>query len=448
MIPRGASRLPLLGPLLVGLLALPVTARPAGDAAPPHPEPGPLTLEQAIQTALARNEVPSIARARIEGASAIARGSFARLLPFVVLEGSYTRRQRGVERDVGGTTAVIQSENALGLVGVAEISLLDAPAIPLVMSAYASEEATRLEAEELTRQLASSVAASFFAVLSAEELLLVAERRVSVAGTAVEVARRRLLAGLANQNEVTRTSLALSTARLARNDAALLVRTSRLTLENLLADDSIGALAAPADESDSFGSHEVDPSGHPAVQALVERARAEDLRSVEPWLRLLPTLGAGAQMRATNEPGISGQVAQWALFGTASWVLYDGGLRYADARARAAEAEELRLTAEARKRQVSLDHSQAFARLEASRAALEEARESAALAAANAEEVERMFAAGLATALEIADATAEAYEAAAAVARAGFALRLAGLEQRRSLGLWPTDRSAPQGDLP
>ena len=397
----------------------------------------PLTLERALALARERNEVPAIARARIERAAALTRQAWARLLPEAMIQGRYTRRQAAVSRQVGGDVAEIQSRNALNATATVQTNVLDASAIPLVISARREEEATAHEAESLVQSLSYDVATGFFAVLSAEELHAAAERRVQVAASAVEVSQRRVKAGLSGRQEVTRTELSLSNARLALNDARLLVETTRLALGELLALTVDMPLAPPpplperAPDEEALGT-----SRRPDLLALESRSRSFELLALEPHLRLIPSLGIGAEYRITNEPGF-GLPTNWSLFATSTWVLYDGGLRYAQARARAAEADELRLTLSSLRRTAEREHAEASVRIVAAQAALDEARIAHRLAQENVEQVSQLFAAGLATALERDDATVAAFEAQADLAQSTFALRVAQLEERRARGLWP-----------
>ncbi len=396
-----------------------------------------LTLERALALARERNEVPAIARARIERASALTRQAWSRLLPRAMIQGRYTRRQNAVTREVGGEVTEIQSRNALSATGTVQTNLIDASAIPLVMSSHHEEEATAHEAEALEQSLSYDVATGFFAVLSAEELHAAAERRVQVAQSALEVARRRLQAGVSGRQEVTRTELSLSNARLDLNEARLLVETTRLALGELLALELEVPLAAPPPLPGATPAEEaIDVSARPDLQALEARSRSFELLALEPYLRLIPSVGLGADYRITNEPGL-GEPSNWSLFATSTWELYDGGLRYAQARARAAEADELRLTLSSLRRSAEREHAEASARITAARAALEEARIATRLARENADQVSQLFAAGLATALERDDATVAAFEAEAELAQSTFALRVAQLEERRARGLWP-----------
>ncbi len=397
----------------------------------------PLSLDAALELARNQNELPQIALARRARARGLTREAWARVLPQALLQGSYTRRSQEVSRGED----LIANRNALGATATLQTSLIDASAIPLIMSARRSEAAEAHDAISLVQGLAYDVATTFFSALSAEELLQAAERRVVVAQAALDVAKRRLEAGLVGAQDVTRTELSVSNARLARNDARVAVRVSRLALGELLNTDLADRpLATPADVPPPPDA-QATVDERPDLLALEEDARAAELLSVEPWLRLVPSLDVGAAVNTTNEPGFSGEPTTWRLFAQASWSLYDGGLRYAHAQQRAAQARELRLTHQARRRSAVREAAEAEVRVLAAREAVEEALTAQRVARANMDEVARLFAAGLATALERDDATVAAFEADSELARKRFDLRVARLEERRARGLWPLEET-------
>lgn len=429
-----------LGPIaLVWLVATPL---PVGAA-----ETGVLTMEEALHLALARHEVPMAAAARVEQAEATVDRAWSRVRPDLRFDAAYTRRPNRVTRDVGGNTAIIQQDNALGLTGQLSTTVVDAPAIPVILEARRTREAVSLESKDAVRQFSFEVALAFLEAVTTERIYAAALRRVEVAEAALGLADRRLDLGLGTQNEVTRTALALSTARLSANNAKVEVIARRLRLENHLLVD----VARPLDDSllddAALGRGELEralPEAAPHLLALDARRRAAVASSWEPWLRLVPSLDVGAQFRLTNEPGLQGRVANWSLSATASWIVYEGGLRSAESRQRRAFARELALELSLRTREQARDVAEANARIVAAEAALDEATRAAELAEENAEQVEKLFEAGLAGALSFADATAAAFEADVGRARQIQALRVALLERRRALGQWPLDGLEPR----
>ncbi len=399
---------------------------------------GPLTLGAAIELARTGNEVPEVAAARIERAEALRRQAVSLLVPSLTLSGTYTRRARAVTRTVDDLEVTIQALDALGSQALVDTTLFDLRALPLIRAANRSLEAQRLESAELERSLAFEVADIFYTVLSAERLLGAAERRVRVAAATVAEARLRLDAGLANRNDFTRADLELATARLEATRAARDVDATRLSLGFLIAADADGPLAEPeplpaiAETREALVARAL--ATRRGLVALAERAEAARQSAIAPRLGLVPTLDLRGLYRVTNESGLSGNDEDWNVGLTLTWQLFDGGNRGALADQRDAEAREAALDLKRAARQVALEVEQSATVLAAADAAFTQAEIRLAAARQNAEEVRERYRAGLASALEQADAQVSEFEADADLARQGFVRAIARLALERAIG--------------
>jgi len=174
----------------------------------------PLTIAAAIRSALAVNEIPAIAAARVEHAAALRRQAVAALVPRLTFSTTYTRRAQEVTREIDGDEVTVQAIDALNGQALAQATLVDLRALPLLRAATRGVAAQRLESSELERALAHDTATGFLLVLGAEQLRDAARERVRVAAKTVDEARLRVEAGLAGRNDATRAELELATARL------------------------------------------------------------------------------------------------------------------------------------------------------------------------------------------------------------------------------------------
>jgi outer membrane protein TolC len=425
---------------LAALLFAPALAAREAERAPDAP----WTLPEAIEQALAANETSGIAAARLEGAQALKRQAIAQLLPALTISGSATMRAREVTRIIDGDEVTVQARDAYASQALVETPLFDLRALPLIRAANHALAAQTIESDELLRALAFDVADGYFAVLSSEQLLEAARRRVDVAQQTVDESSLRLDAGLANRNDLTRTQLELATARLAATQAANLAATTRLSLAYLIAAPVEGELVPPA----------LDPLGGTPRDALVERAIADrrELVALEerweqakqaalaPRLGWVPRLDLRGLYRWTNEAGLSGREEDWNVGMNLTWEVFDGGDRRSLAAQRDAIARETELVYERRKREVALEVDRALADFGTATAALEQAGVQRDVAAQNVEEVTERFQNGLASALEQTDAQVAAFEADAELARQGFASAVARLALEEALGGWPLPR--------
>jgi outer membrane protein TolC len=429
------------GALPLGVAAI-LLGAPAGGSAQG------LTLATAIRLADRHNEVPRIASARVTRARAMRREAYAALLPVLAGQGSYRRRAREVVREVAGTDVVISRNDAFSASARADIAIVDPTAFPRIAAAAHALDAAELDGREARRRLWLDVGEAFFSVLAAEQILVAAERRVEVAGVEAGAAARRLEVGLGDRNALTRAELEHAAARLAAVQTDNAVTRTRLALELLMGADVPAELVAP-------DAPVVEQLPYEAIvrdalevrddlRALRASVAAADALQDEPWTRLLPRLDGSAVFTWTNESGFSGNDTDWTIAITATWIAYDGGVRYAQASAREAELRELSLAADALLREVRIDVRTALADLASAAAAVEAAQARVDAADRNLSEVRARFEQGLADALAMADASEQAFLAAAALAGERLSLRLAELGLLRASGRWPSRPDAPE----
>ncbi len=400
-----------------------------------------MTLPEALRTAERHNEIPRIAAQRVARARAVRRESYALLLPVASASGTYRRRAREVVRDVGGETAVIQRADALSAAARIDVPLLDAAAFPVIDAAGHALEAARYDAEAIRLDLWLDVAEAFFAVLSAEQVVAAARQRIEAAELAARSARARFEAGLVGRNTATRAELEAAAARLEATRADNALQNARLSLGYLVGADVPATLVPPAGpvaaQLPERRLVERALELRPDLRAQRERVLVADALEDEPWLSLIPRLDASGVTTWTNESGFSGNETDWTVAVTATWVAYDGGLRYARAAARSAELSERRLEVDALRRLVRLEVRIALTDLASATEAVEQAEARVSVGELNRQEVAARFERGLVDAVALADATQAAFEAEADLARERFALRLAGLDLLRAVGEWP-----------
>jgi outer membrane protein TolC len=148
-------------------------------------------------------------------------------------------------------------------------------------------------------------------------------------------------------------------------------------------------------------------------QALRDRPDVKSAREAEAAARAarwgtagkyLPSVAAFGRYSRTDPAGLIGAAETWAAGFSASWNLFDGGLREAELReatAKIAEAEATRKSAEAK---AVLEVRQAMLDLQSAKANAQKASEQRDLARENQRLIDVSYAAGAATALEQADA--------------------------------------------
>jgi outer membrane protein TolC len=410
-------------------------------------EPG-LSLEQAVEIALARNERAASAEAGLRVADAGVARTRAYYYPTLSFSAGFTQRPYQVTRNIGGEEVVIQnSANANGTL-LAQMPLYDAAAKSRRKQAEAEQAVTRADAEEMRRALMTDVATAYFNALGQSQVLVAATSRRDLAKERHTAAQARLSAGLVRSNDVTQAELALAQAELEVTRAQGNLDLSYLQLGYLLDQEVKGPLLAP----ESFLSAANTPQraedllassgGRPDVDASQKRATAARLSAQEPGQRFWPSLWLSAQVRGNNNPGLSGRYDDEFVGLSATWSIYDAQ-RAAEEDLLSASAERAALEAKLRERAASLEVRSALVALASVQAGQVHAQAAREVAAKNAQEAASLYEKGLETAINVASADATLFEAEVELVRQRYGLALSFLELRRAAGLDPVRVEAP-----
>lgn len=396
----------------------------------------PLRLEDAVQLALARNERAKISDLQVVVAEAAVERARAGFLPIVALTGNdqqHLGATSSASSNVGTSSATINQP------------LVNAPAWPLYSQAKALEDAQRAQNVDDKRLLAFSAAGAFFAVLNADDFLQAAQRQLEMAKANVADTQARADAGLTSSNDVTRAKIDIGSAERQ-------VETDKGNLDNALVQleltinarvsgplvppqATLRAAEQPAGQLNALVKFATDR--RPDVLVAKHAADAAHHFATEPLLRLVPTLGVQGAFTATTNAPPAGRWNDEIVSATMSWTLYDAGVRYADKHSRDAQAAIAGLALQQLVRTVDAQVRSAVALLASAQAALRVAADAMNAARQSVDETAILYRQGLAKAIELVDANDERFTAEVNYAGAEYALAVAYLNFRQSLGLDP-----------
>lgn len=391
----------------------------------------PLTIERAVALAVERNERAAIAETTVEAAEARVRRARTSFFPRIDvagnLRGDYTDR---TERTLSTSALLTQP-------------IFDARAFPLYRAQRFERDATRLTATESKRTLGYDAAAVFLSALSADQVLRAAENRRAFAETNLTDVRARFEAGLVSSNDVTRAQLELATAERGVAEAAGDAQALRIELEMLVRADAdtlvppTALLQAAEQAPGGVGDAMLADARRSRGDVAAQRARVEATRAFaeEPNARFIPSVLLNAQTRNINDGALFSNRDNEGFVGLSfAWPVFDAGVRGAERAERTAllrgEELELQLT----EREVERQLRSAGVQLSTERASLRQAGAALQAARRNAEETNILYREGLASALELADATQRLFEAEVAEVTARYRMALAYLALREAAG--------------
>jgi outer membrane protein TolC len=405
---------------------------------------GQLTLDDAVQLALTRNERAKISDLQVTVAEAGVERARSAFLPVVTALGQ--DQQHAYPATDNPTTGAKNPNN----VGTASVTLnqpiLNASAFPLYAQAKNLAGAQRAQNADDKRLLGFNAASAFFAVLNAQGVLQAAQQQLENAKANLADTQARVDAQLTSSNDATRTQLDMATAaREVEADKGALA--NAMVQLGFVLNAAIPATIQPPTPTLTAAQQPlaaVDQlvrfalARRPDVQASKYSAVAAHDFADEPLLRLVPTLGAqGQATTSTNAPGTWGSWHDESVTATLTWTLYDAGVRYADKHSRDAQASIADLTTQQLLRNVDAQVRSAVALLAAAQAAFHVAEDAAKAAKQNVEETAILYRQGLAKAIELVDANDSRFAADVNYASAQFAMAQAYLNLRQALGLEP-----------
>jgi len=391
----------------------------------------PLTIERAVELAVTRNERAAIADTTVEQAEARVRRARSFLLPRVNVTSTLIR-------DVGTS----DNETVLNTNALLSQTVFNARAFPLFRQARLERDAAKLTASETKRLLAFDAATSFLATLSVEQVVRAAERRRDFAQVNLDDVRARLEAGLVSSNDVTRADLEFATAVRELAQARGDVESARIELATIINAPVTPTLTPPvelldaADNPPAVDDRDVERAQQQRSDLAARRITVESLRAFaeEPAARFIPSVDFNAQARNFNDGPISNRDNDGFVGLTMSWSVLDSGVRAADRAERLSLLRGAELALDAALREVERQVRSAAVALATEQAALLNATAATTAARKNADETSELYRQGLASALELADANQQLFEAEVAEVTARFRMAVAYLASREAAG--------------
>ena len=405
--------------------------------------PATLLLDQALVEAARNATSPAIAKARLERVRALQTQARALLMPTVTLDGSYGSMWNNRKPYAGSSTEVLAGE-----AGIA-VRLFDGSAFPAMKSAKSQYFGQERASRDLRRASAFSVANSYLTVITAERLKIVAIRRLEVANQLLDEARARLKAGLAIASDVTRAEVEVADSNLTFSQAEQSIVVSRLALQEAMGGHEPGTLAEPVVTAPE--------DQKPADLLAIARRQRDDLAAARLAVEAnghdaevirrgnWPVIGARAGVADQDNSAGNDMYGDthWTAGITASWSLYDGGLRAGRVEETEAAGRERRENVRVVELMAEREVRTSLVQIATAVASVAQAQAKSRSAAADAADAFARYRAGTGTATELADAQYRSAFADADLTKRKIEVLSLRLGLRQALGGWPLTDTEP-----
>jgi len=430
-----------------------VGTRPAiGQSAPVS-----LTLDEAIERALAHAPRVAEARARQVAADATVAARAALGRPTVTASSGYLRTNHVDEFGIpqaNGTTRVIFPDIPNNYRTRAEMAMpvfTGGRVDGLVAAAEAGRDAADADTRTAEADVSLSVVSAYWNLVFARERIGVLERALERADAQIDAARSRVTAGVSPPNDVLSAQAQRARQQVAliqaRNDAAVgeaeLARQVGLPLEQRI--DPVSKVDQPMGAAAELSAQSLEAlraralGARPERQALVDRQAAMRFAADAASAALRPQVGVVAAVEPARPnsrfvPRVDRWNTGWDLGVNVSWSVWDGGRARADRASAVAEADALRHRAEEFDAVVGVEVRQRLLDVEAGRAALVASEEAVAAAAEARRVVGERFGAGVATNTDVLEADVALLDAELERTRLQAGLRMSEARLLRAVG--------------
>ena len=423
------------------------------SAPPDLPAEAHVSLADAVRLALARNPTIVTAAQEIQRAEGILEETRAASLPTLSANATYTRlnNDRVAPATVRPVTPPPPGDGTvtIPLTVYAPIGQLGANltlTVPLIAPkawvqwSHASDnvDVARASSADVRRTVAVAVARAYLAIVAQKRVIDAAARARDTDDAHYRFAHQRYVGGIGNRIDEVRAD-----QQRQSDEATLEQDYSNLVREREALGVLVGAGGAlDADEPNLKAPTDPDRAIHDAehrtdVQAADLRRLAAAHTVRDDWADYAPTLNGTFEPFFWNPTSVTAPETGWQAVLFLSLPLYDGGVRYGQAKERATLRDEDQTELDATLRQARSDVRTAFEEVRRADAALASSQQAADLARTALDLAGIAYRGGAATDIEVIDAERTARDAETAVAVAEDGAREARLDLLAATGRFP-----------
>ena len=375
----------------------------------------PLTLQEAVDTALTQQPTLRVGQATVEAAQQRVHQQIAGYLPRGGYLYNYTRKQQAVSAAVGGVQAGQQQRVTAQLFNfnstnfsMSQLLFDFGRTLDSIRAAIASVTASSADLDTTRQTVILNTKQAYYSVLASQRLLQVADETVRQNQKHLEEAQARFTVGLAPRFDVTQAQVQLSNAVLnqvtARNNVALARETLRTAMGVTgpflftLVDTLERGTLTVNDEDLVAQAYAYRPELR-SIQAQ-QWATAEQVAALQK--QYLPSVTGTAQYNWTGRQYPLQQGWFWGV--TLTFPLFDDILTYSQVGEAQANLRGLHAQEDNLRQQIALEVRQSFLTLRQAEESIRVSEQTLVQARENLDLAEGRYAAGVGNIIELTDA--------------------------------------------
>lgn len=254
---------------------------------------------------------------------------------------------RATDIDTGDPIVIQQKAAWAGNLSLIQ-PIFTASALPTLRGAYQTVDVAQLQERRTLQQLRAGVTRAYYGLATARQAATLADQGLVSAQNHLELASRQVDAGLQPPRARIQAQLAVARAERDRAAAAERVTSAELAFLRLtgLPRTSELTLPPPVDVPSDLGEAVLQATtSRPDIQAADGRQRIADLTVRAKHLEWLPKVNGRFTYSYTENQGFQDEPTLWMVVLTADWLVWDGGLRIAQAKQHASQRRQAELAA-------------------------------------------------------------------------------------------------------
>lgn len=382
-----------------------------------------VSLDETLAEVEAGNEDWAIVEERIEQSRQLRREALGRLLPQLSVRGSTT--YNGQEVEFGDRVVRRRVDWSTG--GTASVTLFDGTQYPLLAQAKKNIEVAELDGEWVRRTLQFEAESAYYSLVAAQRDVEIAEQTVGLRDAYVKRATALEASGVALPLDIARATvqkleaeqlLLEANARVGNLADSLAVLLGRAPNGELRAQKLARDLPFPPADSE-VPEQRVDLQADRLFIDSLESLEASRWWSVAPRVDLQGNLGFGPPS-FTAPDGVS-----WSLTLSATWLLYDGGSRYARIKQARSQIRESQLRLQQTVRRADAQSAEALRTWRTAHQAVDVAQQQVEVAKQAYDMTVARFDSGLATSIEVTESSDQLFRAELAFSTARLSVDIA-----------------------
>ncbi len=443
-----------------------------------------LPLDEAVREALVYSPQLKASHEKLVQAKEQLWQAYGLLLPFVTVQGSYTRADErisldfggfddvfalaalncnvwdegvmgplpslctavsepapvaGEEEDDGGARVIQELNNWDGSITVG-MSLLNARTLPLIKNVYTGEDIAILQTTFAEEQLVFAVVQTYYGASTAQAAVKLMQETLGTAMRHLDFTEIRRKNGVALENERIRAALSVLQARNALDQARAGMELALSSLAIIIGRESADFTVEETPQNPWAGVETDFPDGSSLTRRvdlrLMDQMSLLAERGVtDIWMKFVPTIGAAWNYSGSSNTGFAGRNTQWRAMLTLNWSIFEGGMRLAELDIARSKVRETQYNKQAAMLAARHEVQSATSGINSAHIDLDTAVEMSKLADENLTLVEKQYKHGVAQQTVMLDAEQQVQSARIQTLQGKLRLALAQVSLAKAMGL-------------